>query len=47
MGNTARHFCCGADNEPSHVSAPRCGGDLENEASAADLTAWVGVSPPW
>ncbi|KGL92885.1 hypothetical protein N301_14099, partial [Charadrius vociferus] len=46
MGNTAGHFCCSADHEPSDVSAPRCGGGLENEACAADLAAWVGVSPP-
>ncbi|KFV47478.1 hypothetical protein N328_02770, partial [Gavia stellata] len=46
MGNTAGHFCCGADNEFSHVSAPHCGGDLENEARAADLATWLSVSQP-
>lgn len=46
MGNTAGHFCRSADNEFSHVSAPRCGGDLEDEARAADLAAWLSVSQP-
>ncbi|KFP76941.1 hypothetical protein N311_09720, partial [Apaloderma vittatum] len=46
VGNTAGHFCCSADNEFPHASAARCGGDLENEACAADLAAWLCVSQP-
>ncbi|KFP70744.1 hypothetical protein N310_02061, partial [Acanthisitta chloris] len=46
MGNTASHLCCSADNEFSHVSAPCCGGDLENEACATDFTARLCLSQP-
>lgn len=46
MGNPGGHFCCSAGDEFADAAAPSCGGDLEDEASAADLAAGLRVSQP-
>lgn len=46
MANNAGHLCCSADHELPYGPAPCSSGDLEDEACASDLTAWLGVSQP-
>lgn len=46
MGNPAGDFCCSAGDEFADATAPCCSGALEDEASATDLTARLGVSQP-
>lgn len=44
MANTAGHLCCSADHELPYGPPPCSSGDVEDEACASDLTAWLSVS---
>lgn len=46
VANNAGHLCCSADHELPYGPAPCSSGDLEDEACASDLTAWLCVSQP-
>lgn len=46
MGNPVGDLCCSAGDEFADATAPCCSGALEDEASATDLTARLGVSQP-